>query len=167
MTLTKGQKKEVLVKVKSIFDLSKSIVLVNFHGLPVSDTTVMRQVLREKQLGYFVAKKTLTRKVLVETKIPGEIPELAGELAIVYDTTGESDDITGPAREIYEFQKKFDNKISILGGIFDSKIVGKEQMMDIALIPGMQGLRGMFANVINSPIQGLVIALNAIAEKKA
>ena len=28
-------------------------------------------------------------------------------------------------------------------------------------------LRGMFVNVINSPIQGLVIALDQIAQKKA
>ena len=38
-------------------------------------------------------------------------------------------------------------------------------MTVIASIPSMQVLRGMFVNVINSPIQGLVIALNAIAVK--
>ena len=30
----------------------------------------------------------------------------------------------------------------------------------------MQVLRCMFVNVINSPIQGLAVALNAIAQKK-
>src|SRR3990167_7338986 len=33
-------------------------------------------------------------------------------------------------------------------------------------IPSLQTLRGMFVNVINSPIQGLAIALDAIAKKK-
>jgi ribosomal protein L10 len=40
-------------------------------------------------------------------------------------------------------------------------------MNAIALIPSVPVLRGMFVNVINSPIQGLVIALDKIAEKKA
>ena len=42
----------------------------------------------------------------------------------------------------------------------------KEQMTEIAQIPDMQTLRAQFVNVINSPIQGLAIALNALAEKK-
>ena len=39
-------------------------------------------------------------------------------------------------------------------------------MTEIASIPTLQVLRGVFVNVINSPIQGLVLGLNAIAEKK-
>ena len=40
-------------------------------------------------------------------------------------------------------------------------------MTEIASIPALPVLRGMFVNVINSPIQGLAVALNQIAEKKA
>jgi hypothetical protein len=40
-------------------------------------------------------------------------------------------------------------------------------MTAIATIPPVPVLRGMFVNVINSPIQGLVIALDQIREKKA
>jgi ribosomal protein L10 len=39
-------------------------------------------------------------------------------------------------------------------------------MMEIAQIPDRQTLLGMFVNVINSPIQGLAVALNAVAEKR-
>jgi len=42
----------------------------------------------------------------------------------------------------------------------------KEDMMAIALIPPQNTLYGMLVNVINSPIQGLVIALDQIAAKK-
>jgi ribosomal protein L10 len=36
----------------------------------------------------------------------------------------------------------------------------------VAQIPGLKTLQAQFVNLINSPIQGFVIALNAIAEKK-
>jgi len=166
MALTKAKKKEVLDKVKGILDTSSSVVFVNFHGLPVADTTDMRRDLREKQLGYYVAKKTLVKKAIGGAKIAGDIPELEGELAVVFNTEEGSEDITAPAREVYNFQKKFDGAIAILGGIFESQLVAKDRMMGIAQIPGMQTLRGQFANVVNSPIQGLVVALNSIAEKK-
>jgi len=47
-----------------------------------------------------------------------------------------------------------------------SRSQGTPKMQEIATIPSLQVLRGMFVNVINSPIQGLAIALNAIAQKK-
>ena len=40
-------------------------------------------------------------------------------------------------------------------------------MTAIATIPPLPVLRGMFVNVINSPLQGLVIALDQIREKKS
>jgi ribosomal protein L10 len=39
-------------------------------------------------------------------------------------------------------------------------------MESIALIPSQKTLYAQFVNIINSPIQGFVVALNAIAEKK-
>ena len=94
-------------------------------------------------------------------KVEGTTPSLDGELAIAYAA-----DLIAPAREIYAFQKKLDGKIAILGGIFEGKYMSKDEMTTIANIPGMQTLRGMFVNVINSPIQGFVLALDAIAKKK-
>ena len=44
--------------------------------------------------------------------------------------------------------------------------MSKEEMMAIALIPSQQTLYAQFVNVINSPIQGLVMALDAVAKKK-
>ena len=39
-------------------------------------------------------------------------------------------------------------------------------MMEIAMIPALPVLHGKFVNIINSPIQRLVIALGQIAGKK-
>jgi large subunit ribosomal protein L10 len=89
------------------------------------------------------------------------MPETPGELCLAF-----SDDLIAPARNVYNFQKKFDKKISIMGGVFDGSFKNAGEMMEIAMIPSLDVLRGMFVNVINSPIQGLVLALNAIAEKK-
>jgi len=141
---------------------STAAVFVNFHGLSVGDTNTLRAELREKGVQYRVAKKTLIRKAFNESSIAGELPALDGELAVAWSM----DDATAPAREVYTFQKKHEGKVSILGGVFESAYLDQTHMMDIATIPPMEVLRGMFVNVINSPIQGLVIALNAIAEQR-
>jgi large subunit ribosomal protein L10 len=161
MAISKEKKGKVLEDLKNIFKDSGSVVFVNFHGLNVNDTTGVRKALNEKGIGYTVAKKTLTKKALGESKFEGEIPALEGELGLVYGK-----DIIEPAREAYSFQKKLEKKLSILGGIFEGKLMSQKDMITIAEIPPMKTLQAQFVNLINSPIQGFVMALNEIAKKK-
>lgn len=162
MALSKNKKKEVIEKLEGAIKDAKSVVFVNFHGLKVAETTQFRRKLRAEGVGFFVSKKTLTKRALDTKKYEGTMPELLGEVGIAY-----SADLIAPAREVYEFQKKFKDNLSILGGVFETKYMNKEEMMAIALIPSIDTLRGMFVNVINSPIQGFVMALSEIAKKKA
>ena len=172
MAISKEKKGEILSKLKKIVKDSASVVFINFHSLPVSESTVIRRALREKGVGYTIAKKSLTRKAFSEGGIAGDMPELPGELGIVYSPCvalakeGGTDPIEG-AREVYGFQKKLDKKIQIMGGVFEGKFMNQSEMLVISQIPGLKTLHAQFVNLINSPIQGLVIALDAIAQVKS
>ena len=161
MAITKEKKQQILNKLDDIKNDAASLVFVGFRGLPVGDTTAMRRQLRGEGVGYFVAKKTLISRAL-DGAYEGMQPELEGEVAIAYGK-----DPILPAQQVREFEKKFADNIAILGGVFEGAYKTKEEMTEIASIPSMQVLRGMFVNVINSPIQGLAVVLNQIAEKKA
>ncbi len=162
MAITKEKKKEIVSLLKKAIDDSKSVVFVNFKGLLVKDASDLRRSLKKDGVAYSVTKKTLFKKVLGESDIKGDAPEVSGELALAW-----GEDLIAPAKGIYEFQKKLDGKVSIVGGIFDGEFKNKEEMLSIATIPSMQVLRGMFVNIINSPIQRFAVALNQIAEKKS
>ncbi|MCA9366588.1 50S ribosomal protein L10 [Candidatus Kaiserbacteria bacterium] len=161
MAITKAKKEQILEKLDGIKSDSDSIVFVNFNRLSVSDTSAMRSKLREEGVGYFVAKKTLIKRAF-DGAFQGEMPQLDGEIAVAYST-----DAIAPAQNIKEFVGKFKDSIAIAGGVFQGVYKNKEEMTEIASIPALPVLRGMFVNVINSPIQGMVIALNAYAEKKS
>lgn len=57
--------------------------------------------------------------------------------------------------------------MSIKCGMMDKAYVDDKTVQALAKIPGKQVLYGMLANVLNAPIQGLAIALNAVAEKQS
>jgi large subunit ribosomal protein L10 len=162
MAITKAKKGEVLEKLKGAFKDAASVVFVNFKGLTVGNTTEMRRELRKEGVSYSVAKKSLTRRALDEKGYEGVVPELPGELALAW-----GDDLVAPSRTVYDFQKRFPENLNILGGIFDGRYMSKSEMEGIATIPPTPVLRGMFVNIINSPIQRFAIALNEIAKKKA
>jgi len=162
MALTKDKKKALVKSLDTIVKDAETIVFVAFHKLGVEQSTKLRQALRNEKVGYTVAKKTLLKRALDSAKYEGELPKMDGEIAIAYGK-----DLLAPAREIYAFQKDHKDNMSIVGGVFEGKYINAEKMMSIATIPGMQVLYGQFVNLINSPIQGLVVGLKAIADKKA
>lgn len=163
MAITKAKKEDILGKVNSALKDAASVVFVHFKGLSVADTSAMRKTLKADGVGYYVAKKTLIRKALTENGYAGTLPELPGELALAWSDA----DPTIAARGIFDHGKKHKDAISIVGGVFEGKYMNAIEMTAIATIPSLPVLRGMFVNVINSPIQGIVIALDKIRETKA
>lgn len=162
MAISKDKKRAIVAKLTDAFKEASSIVFVGFSKLTVKDASKMRKELSQVGVRYFVAKKTLIRKALAERGYAGEIPELPGEVAIAWTT----DDMTAPARGVYEHGKKLKGALAVLGGVFEGAYMDAKKMIGIATIPPMPVLRGMFVNVINSPIQGLVMALDQISKKK-
>ena len=71
MAITKAKKQTILTKLEEIKKNSDTVVFVNFKGVTVKDTTAMRRAMREAGVGYFVAKKTLLKRVF--TGYEGEI----------------------------------------------------------------------------------------------
>jgi large subunit ribosomal protein L10 len=161
MAISKGKKGDILERLKKIFNEAKSVTFVNFHGLSVAKATDFRRKLREENVGYFVAKKTLIRKALEAKKVDGVLPDLQGEVGVAW-----SDDLTAPARETFSFAKKIERGLRLIGGIFDGKFMDEGGIKTIALIPSVKTLRAQFVNVINSPIRGFVMALDQIAKAK-
>lgn len=171
MAITKDKKKEIIASLENTISKSESIVFVNFHRLLVKDASEIRRSLKNKNVSYVVIKKSLLKRVLDGANIRGNRPIMDGELALVFlsaevPTNENVENLIAPSRSIYDFQKKLDGKVSILGGIFGGEYKSREEMLGIAFIPSLDVLRGMFVNIINSPIQRFAVVLGKIAEGK-
>jgi large subunit ribosomal protein L10 len=163
MAISKDKKREIVAKLTDAFKDASSIAFVGFTKLTVADASKLRKQLTEASVRYFVAKKTLLKRALEEQGYKGEIPNLPGEVAVAWT----NEEVTAPTHGVYEFGKKMKGALVLLGGVFEGAFIDAEKAIAIATIPAMPVLRGMFVNIINSPIQGLVVALDKIREKKA
>lgn len=164
MAITKAKKESLLAGISDSLSKTVSVVFVGFKGLTVAEVNDLRGSLKKDGVKYTVVKKTLLKKALTEKGISGDMPELPGEVAFAYLTQG--DDITSPARGVQGFMKKLAGKIALLGGVLDGKFMSEAETKVIATIPPIPVLRGMFANVINSPIQRFAIAMSEVAKTK-
>jgi large subunit ribosomal protein L10 len=163
MAKTKAEKAVVIDKLEGAFKDATSSVFVHFTKVTVAEESAMRRALRAEGVSYFVAKKTLMRRALERLgHAHAELP-LEGEVAVAY---GGGADATIAARLVHEFGKKFADKLTILGGIFEGKLAGAAWMQEIATIPPLQTLRAMFAQLLNSPRQRFAVVLSKVAETK-
>jgi large subunit ribosomal protein L10 len=163
MAKTREQKKDITVKLEGAMKSAATTVFVHFSRVTVAEESAMRRDLRKDGIGYTVAKKTLIRRALDSLGHKGDELALEGEIAVAY---GGGDDVTAPARSLNDFVKKLTDKLTIVGGIFEGKLVSAEAMREIATIPGMQTLRGMFAQLLSSPRQRFAVVLSKVAETK-
>ena len=163
MAKTKAEKGVIIDKLEDAFKTGASSVFVHFTKVTVAEESAMRRALRGDGVSYFVAKKTLMRRALEKLGHAHQSLPLEGEVAVAY---GGGEDATLASRLVHEFGKKLADKLTILGGIFEGKLVDGPKMQEIAMIPPMATLRAMFAQLINSPRQRFAVVLSKVAEKK-
>jgi large subunit ribosomal protein L10 len=167
MAKTKAQKSEIVSHIESVIKNAASSVFVHFTKVTVADETRLRRLLHADQVGYTVAKKSLVRIALTNLGMEHTDLPLEGEFAVAYNTNVDGD-ATLPANKIHTFAKELGgDRLVILGGVFMGAIKDAMHMRTIATIPSTPVLRGMFANIINSPRARFAIALSEVAKTKS
>ncbi len=161
MAATKAKKQEMLAEVQDLFQKGKSVFFADFRGLTVAQVHAIRQELRANKVGYKVAKKTLIRKAAQEngyTEIPREVME--GSVAM---TVGFEDPIA-PARLLKSLAKTHE-KLALLGGLFEGKVLTGKEALEYASLPGKEELLAKLVYMMKSPIQGFHGNLHGLLSK--
>ncbi len=166
------QKKQIVAELSENLKSACSGVIVNYKGITVADDTKLRKQMRETG-EYKVVKNTLLKLALKDAGIEGLDSVLEGTTAIAIS----KDDYVGNAKVLCEFAEK-SKTFEIKAGFVDGNVIDAEGVKNLAKLPSKevlvaQALAGLnapitgFVTVLNGTIKGLVVALNAIAEKQA
>ena len=167
-----GQKQQQVAALKEAFEKANVGVLVNYNGITVEKDTKLRKQLREAGCVYKVVKNTLLSRAFKDAGIEGLDECLNGTTAIAYSENGYTE-----APKILSDYAKDNENFQVKAGFIDGGAVDAKSIDALAKLPSKEvllaqvlgGLNGPiqgFANVLNGTMRGLVIALNAIAEKQ-
>jgi large subunit ribosomal protein L10 len=160
MALSLEQKKNAVSYLIEEFGKAGGIIFTDFRGVSVEGMTNLRREIREKELRYFVTKRTLIDRALGETGI--DVPEefLEGATGLVF-----SDDEPVTASKVVEnFRKNFPS-FSIKGGITGSVKLTPKDVVTLADTPPREELLARFASSLNAPINNLACATAGILRK--
>lgn len=152
---------------------SGSALVVDYQGMNVAQSTELRRRSRELGVEFVVAKNTLARRAADAAGIDGEFSGFfTGPTAIAF-----SEDPVAGAKLLAEFADQIETFTLKGGRLDDGQVLDAEQVVALSKLPGREQLiaqvvGGLAApisalvNVLNNTVQGLVIALNQIAEQK-
>ncbi len=153
-------KKTAVEEIKNLISSSKSVVLVDYKGLNVSDDTALRKSMRENNVTYKVIKNTLFNKACGELGITGLEEALNGTTAFAFG----SEDETAAPRLVKKATKDY-SSLSIKAGLYNGKAIDEKEVNVLASIPGKEQLVAQLLYVLNAPVSSLARAIKAIAEK--
>lgn len=166
-------------KKQQVAELAESLkgsctgVIVDYKGISVADDTKLRKELREAGCDYKVVKNTLLKLALHEAGIDGLENVLEGTTAIAVS----KDDYVAGAKILCGFADKNKEFFNVKAGFVDGNAVDEKGVKELAELPpkevlvakalgGLNAPISGFVTVLNGTLKGLVVALNAIAEKK-
>lgn len=155
MAITRQKKVAIIDRLDAALAASETVVFANFHGLTVAEVSELRAKLRSEGVSYYVAKKSLVRRSLETAGVTGVLPELKGEIAVVY-----SKDPIAPAKGIAEYAKTHKEHLKLVGGVYQGAFLSASEAIALATIPPREVLLGMLVNVLSAPVTGFVRTLN-------
>ena len=157
------QKKQAVAELSAHLKESCVGVIVNYSGINVADDTKLRKELREAGDTYVVVKNTLLSRALKDAGIEGLDSVLEGTTAIAYN----KEDYVSAAKILSKYAEDHKN-FTIKAGFIDGSVVDVNAVKELAkALGGLNAPISGFATVLNGTLKGLVVALNAIAEKQS
>jgi len=152
MPKTKVQKKEIIDSLTEDLKSQKSVVFIDHSGLKINFMNDLRKKIKQDKGKFQATKKSLLN--LVAKKAGFDLSkDLTGQIAIVIGL----EDAILPIKDVYEISKKAEN-LRIIAGIFEGKIIPKEEVMAIAQLPSKKELLAKLVGSIASPMSGLLNA---------
>jgi len=167
-------KRENIDGLVELLKKSNAVYIVEYRGLTVAKSSALRRSIRQAGGELKVCKNTLMRIALKECDMitAPDIDFGPNGYVLSYG------DASAVAKAVRDFAKEKGNeKLIVKGGIFEGRVISKEEIFAIADIPPREVLLGMLlramsspiqglANVLSGPTRGLVTALAAIKDKK-
>ena len=159
--MNKNAKKNYIEEMKKNFSSNESVMIAQYQGLNVNELDELRKELREKGILFKVTKNRITKIAIKETPVKDLEKYFTGPTAAAI-----SSDPISTAKILTKFAKSH-NKLKIVAGFMDGKVLDQKEVAIIATLPSLEEARAKIVGILASPAQKLVSILLAPGSKIA
>ena len=155
------EKVNYINSLKKDLETNDAMMIYHYEGLNVKQLDELRDKMREAGALLKVTKNRITKLALKETTHSEAENLFSGPTAIAL-----SQDPITLAKILVKFQKT-NQKLKIVGGIMDKKLLAPADVVEIAKLPTLEEARSKIIGILQAPHQKLVSILLAPGRKIA
>lgn len=159
--MNRNEKAELIETLQSTLSEAAAVVVTHQTGLTVAESSDLRGRMREAGAGFKVTKNRLTKIALQGTKYEDISDLFTGPTAM-----GTSADPVAAAKVLVSFAKEND-KLTVIGGSLDGKVLDKAGVEALAKLPSLDELRAKLVGLLNAPATQVARVTQAPAAKLA
>lgn len=160
MAKTRAQKEGTLQTLTQNFKDAASVAFADYRGITVAQVDALRKKMREADVRYVVAKKSLVTRAAKDAGYDVDAKKFDGMIGVAFGIS----DVVAPAKVFGDMSKT--TTLQIVGGVFEGSVVGKEKMIALSKLPSRQELLGTVVGTIYAPVSAFVRVLNAVREAR-
>ena len=154
-----NKQKEVNATVE-LMKAAGSLLFVDYLGLTVAEVSDLRRQLHNENCDMKVIKNNILRRASSEAGFDVPNENFFGPSAAVFS----KDEVTG-AKIVFAFAKNHE-KVTVKGGIVDSKAMSANELKQLSTLPNKDGMLSMLLSVMQAPIRNLACVIKAVSEKE-
>ena len=155
------EKKQVVESLKEDFLQTQAILLTHYSGLTVEQMTDLRNIAKNNNISVKVAKNSLVKFAIQDTKFINLSDHLNGPTLLIY-----ADDIVSLTKLAVNFAK--DNEfLKIKVGSYNDSIIDVEEVVKISKMLSLDEIRSKLIGLIQAPASKIVGVLQAPASNCA
>ena len=159
--MNKESKKNYIEEMKKNFSSNNAVMIAQYQGLNVTELDELRKLLREKGILFKVTKNRITKIAIKDSPVKDLEKFFTGPTAAAM-----SSDPIVTAKILTNFAKSH-NKLKIVAGFMDGKVLDEKEVAIIATLPTLEEARAKIVGILASPAQKLVSILLAPGSKIA
>ncbi len=155
--MNRTEKEALVVQMQTIFKATTLVVLVHYSGLSVSESTDLRNQMREAGASYKVAKNRVVKRALAGTDFALLESHFSGPIGMAW-----SDDPVAAAKVAMNFGKT-NKKLQIIVGCLNGEMLDSTQVKALAALPSLNELRGIIIGLVQAPASKVALVTQAPA----
>src|SRR3954471_8111623 len=154
--MNREEKAAVISEFSEGIGSATNAFLIDFKGITVPQVTELRKQVRDTNSKYVVVKNTLALIAVKDSPLTQLKGAFAGPTAIAWNTG----DAVALAKALTKFAKDVPT-VQFKGALLNGQIVAATEIQNISNLPSRDDLISKLVFLMQSPIRGLAIVLNA------
>jgi large subunit ribosomal protein L10 len=153
--MRKEQKGAVVARLAENFGRASIALVSEYKGMTAGESDDMRRRIRAVRGEFRVAKNTLLRRALKETKFSALEGQLGGPVGLIVSYA----DPVELAKTVTSF-KDFGEKFKLRGGVLEGKPLSAEEISVLAALPPREVILAQLLGLLQAPATRLARLLN-------